>query len=58
MKMRSILLLGVFLYLIPNSFAFQSNAQVGAKAISAYGQLPLSFEANRGQAPTEVKFGI
>src|SRR5690242_446998 len=34
----------------------KSNPEVEAKLVEAYGTLPLSFEANRGQADRNVKF--
>src|SRR5947199_1815699 len=46
MRMRSLLLFALFLCLVRNSFAIQSD----------YSGLSLSFEANGGQAPAEVKF--
>ena len=58
MKMRTVLLLGALLCLVPHLFAFQFHEE--AHAITgrtpAYVRLPLRFEANRGQAAADIKF--
>src|SRR5437868_4917970 len=58
MKTRIVLLLAALLCLVPSSFAFQFKEEARARleGYTAYGRLPLSFEANRGQAPEEVQF--
>ncbi|MEN3334194.1 MAG: hypothetical protein V7641_3559 [Blastocatellia bacterium] len=38
------------------SAAIESRSKAEARAAEAYGKLPLSFEANHGQASAEVKF--
>jgi uncharacterized repeat protein (TIGR01451 family) len=38
------------------SASLESRSKAEARASEAYGKLPLSFEANRGQAGAEVKF--
>jgi hypothetical protein len=38
------------------SSASQTNAKAQVKALDEYGKLPLSFEANRGQTDSRVKF--